>query len=112
MRLMSHIEARSLAYDPPDGGRGRKREKTLSPHKLRLEIEMLWEIDLCNCERGPGGMGVDHSPPAPRPPKDGREDAEGVMMPPGLLLLRIMPISGISGSKNSAGAHLIGCAGL
>jgi hypothetical protein len=27
VRLMSHIEARSLAYDPPDGGRGRKREK-------------------------------------------------------------------------------------
>ena len=26
MRLKSHIEARSLAYAPPDGGRGRMRE--------------------------------------------------------------------------------------
>ena len=77
-------------------------------HELRLKVERLWEVYPCNCEGRPGSMGADHPLP-PRPRMGGREDAGGVMIPPGSFLPLFLLISG---SSNSAGTHLRGCAGL
>ena len=53
-------------------GGGARRKETVPPFlgKLRLEIKVLWEIYLRDCEGGLGGMGFDHSPPPS--PADGR----------------------------------------